>query len=253
MGSGVSRMVTEWEWVVPFKGRNHSGPVNQNFLCKSGNVFVMDNHRAALWCWLQEVDLGAPHSLIHIDRHYDALQSRLDEWMKHLPIWSSGIDEYLGKAYQSEAGQCPVVRWDNYLSIYLESFARSLKKFYCLTHGDGDKPNYKYPLHEPASELPENLSSWLSEQEAPWIVNIDLDYFYCQFGSGHRRMLSDDYIDAVAEGLKDAMDRGAIGVLTLCLTPDSFTPGWADTEALAARLLKGLDLTFQLQDNLENI
>jgi hypothetical protein len=33
-------------------------------------------------------------------------------------------------------------------------------------------------------------------------------------------MVSDDYIEAVASGLKDAMDRGTIRVLTLCLTPD---------------------------------
>ena len=53
------------------------------------------------------------------------------------------------------------------------------------------------------------------------------------------------------QGLKDAMDRGTIGVLTLCLTPDSYTPGWAATEALAARILERLDLAFQLPDVVE--
>lgn len=246
-------MVTEWEWIVPFKGRNHSGSTNQNFLCRSGNVYVMDNHRAALWCWLQKVNLESPHSLIHIDRHPDALQSRLDEWLEHLPSWSSGIDEYLGKSYQCDGFQCPVIRWDNYLSIYLEKFGDSLKTFHCLTHDEGDLPNFNRPIYGSPWELPENLSFWLSVREAPWIVNIDLDYFYCQFNSGIRMMVSDDYIDAVAAGLKDAMDRGIIGVLTLCLTPDNYTPGWAATEALAARLLKRLNLTFHLPDNVEQI
>jgi len=64
-------------------------------------------------------------------------------------------------------------------------------------------------------------------------------------------MVSEDYIDAAASGLKDAMDRGTIGVLTICLTPDSYTPGWTETEALAARLLERLDLTFDLPDGFE--
>jgi len=244
-------METEWEWIVPFKGRNHSGSVDQNFLCKSGKVYVMDNHRAALWCWLQELDLTLPHSLIHIDRHPDALQSRLDEWITHLPSWSAGIDAYLGKTYQCDGFDCPVIRWDNYLSIYLHEFEDSLRTFLCLTHEDGDPPNSSRAMHGSPWDLPENLSFWLADREAPWIVNIDLDYFYCQFESGIRMMVSEDYIDAVASSLKDAMDRRAIGVVTICLTPDNYTPGWTATEALAARFLERLGLAFQLPDDVE--
>ena len=106
-------MTTEWEWIVPFKGRNHSGSVEQNFLCRAGNVYVMDNHRAALWCWLQELDLTAPHSLIHIDRHPDALQSRLDEWLKHLPSWAAGIDAYLSVESHRSCPFAPCQRFGN--------------------------------------------------------------------------------------------------------------------------------------------
>jgi hypothetical protein len=47
------------------------------------------------------------------------------------------------------------------------------------------------------------------------------------------------------------MDRGTIGVLTLCLTPDNYTPGWTATETLAARILERLDLAFQLPNVVE--
>ena len=67
----------------------------------------------------------------------------------------------------------------------------------------------------------------------------------------HAGVLQQCHIDAVASGLKKVMDRGTIGVLTLCLTPDSYTPGWAATEALAARILERLDLAFQLPDVVE--
>lgn len=247
--NGLAIMTTEWEWIVPFKGRKHSGSVQQNFLCRAGNVYVMDNHRAALWCWLQQIDMQKPHSLIHIDRHPDALQSQLDEWLQHLPSWSAGIDSYLGKTYHIDGFDCPVIRWDNYLSIYLHEFAKCLTTFHCLTHQDGDPPNFDHVMYSPPWDLPKNLSYWLAEHEAPWIVNIDLDYFFCQFETGMRMMVSDQYINAIAEGLKDAMDRGTIGVLTLCLTPDTFTPGWPETELLASRILQRLGLTFRLPDD----
>ena len=241
-------MTDDWEWIVPFEGRGHSGATCQNFLCRASNVYVMDNHRAALWCWLQEVDLSKTHSLMHIDRHYDALRSRLDEWMQHLPSWDASIGAHLGKTYRCEDFEYPVIRWDNYLSIYLRAFGENLQTFHCLTHDDGDKPDYDRPMIGSLWDLPQNLSYWLSKREAPWIVNIDLDYFFCEMGDDYGRIVSDQYIDRVAAELKVALDRGVIGVVTLCLTPDSFTPGWEATEALAARILKPLGLTFELPD-----
>ncbi|WP_197422399.1 hypothetical protein, partial [Blastomonas sp. CCH5-E3] len=40
-------------WIVPFKGRNNTGVYNQNFVWNDGHLYVMDNHRAAAWCWAQ--------------------------------------------------------------------------------------------------------------------------------------------------------------------------------------------------------
>lgn len=59
-------------------------------------------------------------------------------------------------------------------------------------------------------------------------------------------LVADQYIDTMSTELKDAIDRGVVGVLTLCLTPDSFTPGWDATEALAKRVLERLGLKFEL-------
>lgn len=127
----------------------------------------MDNHRAVLWCWLQEVDLKESHSLIHIDRHYDALRGRLDEWMQHLPSRADDIDAYLSKTYRCEDFDCPVICWDNYLSIYLLAFGENLKTFRCLTHDDGDVPEFDGMMVGSLWDLPQSLSYWLSEREAP--------------------------------------------------------------------------------------
>jgi UPF0489 domain len=241
-------MTTDWQWIVPFKGRYHSGATNQNFLCRSGEVFVMDNHRAALWCWLQAQDLSKQHSLIHIDRHTDTLTSRLKEWRAHLPDWSSGIEGYLGSEFTTGGCTMPVIQWDNYLSIYLAEFGENLKRLRFLTHDEGDPPNFEGTLFSQPWELPENLSYWLDPSYGPWIVNIDLDYFYCprEAEGETARMFSDEYVDLTFIALKQAMDNGAVGAVTLCLTPDGYTPGWDATEALATRALKHLGLDWRL-------
>ena len=212
----------------------------------------MDNHRAALWCWLQELDLEKSHSLIHIDRHSDANRSRMKTWLKYLPDWSAGIEDYLSKSYSDHSNdKYRTIKWGNYISIYLHEFGKNLKNFWCLNHEIDNKLKFDGLKYGEIWQLPESFVYWLTDNKGnqPWIVNIDLDYFYCNSENGICMMVSDDYIDAVGSSLRIAMDQGLIGVLTLCLTPGSdLTPGWRETEALAARLLKHLGLTFVLPE-----
>jgi hypothetical protein len=136
------------DWLVPFKGRNESGIYNQNFLWRYGNVYVMDNHRAALWCWLQHVDPRSRHSIFHIDRHNDTLQARLDEWLANLPesLVDLTIDQYLAFSYVPDVlgRSIPVFRWDNYLSIYFALFGKKVSACYFATHREGDQPNHEH-------------------------------------------------------------------------------------------------------------
>ena len=46
---------------------------NNVFLWQSEKVFVMDNHMAALWGWLQVCNPQEKYNFMHIDRHYDML------------------------------------------------------------------------------------------------------------------------------------------------------------------------------------
>ena len=241
----------EGEWLVKFKGRNASGAYNQNFLWRSGNVYVMDNHRAAMWCWLQHVDPQTAHSLFHIDRHTDTLQSRMDEWLAHLPpSWDLTIDEYLNHSYvyDNAGSTIPVIRWDNYLSIYLALFGQNISSCYFATHDDGDKPNHNGAMFVDIWDVPFNLDYWLSAQNRPWIMNIDLDYFFCD-GEEDRaqRMLSSAYIDRCIDVVRQKIEDGTIAVTTIALTPsDNFTGGWEPSEEMATRVLSRLGIDFKL-------
>ena len=200
-------------WPLQFKGRNSSGTYNQNFVWKSGTVYVMDNHRAALWCWLQELDLQTEHSILHIDRHNDTLQSQLTEWMASLPPWDCTLEEYLEKMCPSQiANDYPLFRWDNYLSIYLEEFGGNISQCIFATHGEGDEPNYNSVLKPDIWELPAGINYWIEEKDTPWIVNLDLDYFFWKTLDIPGLMVSKSYLREIITPLKQHIDLSLIHI-----------------------------------------
>lgn len=167
--------------LIKYKGRQYSGSVNQNLLWRDGNVFLMDNHRAALWCWCQEFDLkNNVHNILHLDRHTDALGANLELHVDAMPdVGAISIEEYLAATVRLHAGECPPFRWDNYLSIHIATAGDKLGRLISADHNDGDAPKLGWVQRPRPDELPENIGYWLREWDEPWIVNIDLDYFFC--------------------------------------------------------------------------
>jgi hypothetical protein len=237
------------EWLVDFRGQNRSGLLN--FLWRRGSVYVMDNHRVALWCWLQHIDPRTPHSLFHIDQHYDTLQSELER--EYLPAWDIGLNEYLNHRYRIEGGPCSelinLFRWDNYLAIYFDTFGESIKDACFATHGKGQEPNFQIREFQPW-QLPEDLDYELSPECAPWIVNIDLDYFFWRASDPSEnaagQMFSTEYIRRLSSALRRRIADGTVAVTTICLTPGNFTGGWPPAEQLMEDFLGGIGISFKL-------
>ncbi|MFC1942534.1 UPF0489 family protein [Chloroflexota bacterium] len=145
------------EFILPFKGRNASETYNQNFLCKCGVVYIMDNHRAALWCWLQHIKEKEKYNLLHIDQHYDCLGSRMGEWIAALPqdIQKLTATEYACLSYVPPdhplMKQVPIIWFDNYLSVFLKLYAKNIDKSVFATHGKGDRPDGNYTECRPSA------------------------------------------------------------------------------------------------------
>lgn len=236
------------EHLIPFRGKLYSGSVNQNLLWRDGNVFLMDNHRAALWCWQQEIDLYVTsHAVLHIDRHTDCLGANLNAHLAEMPdLRGLSVDDYLD-ATVAQLGGVPLFRWDNYLSIHLEKFGKQVSLVRSVDHGDGDAPNHRTTIRPRADEIPPNVLYWLRNEQAPWIVNIDLDYFFCAVANPLSDdeewfpMFSDAFIETLFEEIKVAIDLGLVGVVTLCLTPTNFTAGWDECLKLSSTIFKVLD------------
>ena len=239
------------EHLIPFRGKLYSGAVNQNLLWRDRNVFLMDNHRAALWCWQQEIDLYVtPHSVLHVDRHTDCLGANLDAHLAAMPsLRGLSIEDYLDASVTLAGASVPLFRWDNYLSIHLEKFGKQVSVVRSVDHDDGDAPNHPRTMRPRADEVPPNVLYWLRHASRRWIVNVDLDYFFCKEAKPQLNdvpwfpMFSDAFIEMLFGEIKVAMDEGLVGVVTLCLTPTDFTAGWDECLKLSSKIFKILGAT----------
>lgn len=241
------------DWIVPFAGRNETGVYRQNFLWRSGNLFVMDNHRAAAWCWSKCVDQSSDHALVHIDRHNDTLQSQLDAWLALLPNGiPQTIEEYLSATQDLHFGsEAPLFRWDNYLSIYLAVVGANVTECYFATHGEGDRPNHHNVMDVEPDALPAALLNMIMDVQVPSILNVDLDYFFGpDDGTDYERairILDDSYFDSITSAIAALDQAGKLPVITIALTAtDDLTNGWGPAEALATRMCHGLGHEFLL-------
>lgn len=214
--------------LIPYAGRRYSHAFVQNLLWADENVYVMDNHRAAAWCWAQVIDPAEDFAIFHIDRHTDLLQSNLDHWCAIAPrIETQSIESYLALEYQlDQTHRSPLFRWDNYMPIFIRQRERHLRAFDFIWHNVGDRPWFNEKSREKhAYDAPGNLSYWLS-QGIPWIVNLDLDFFFTHLGNDvFIQMYSDDYISKVADELKKAHASGRIKCLTIAISPE-MCGGW---------------------------
>jgi len=245
----------EKNWLIPFKGRHDSGTYEQNFLWHCGSIYIMDNHRAALWCWLQHIKEGSAYHLFHMDRHYDALGSHIEEWKAHLPdLRKVGIQDYLNLSYSPDNSQVPIIRSDNYLSLFLECYGSLTNCIRFATHDQGDKPiieEKRNCMHVPMWKVPENLQYWLSSDatsdENQWIFNLDLDYFFCDYARSQMLMSSDDYIVAVFEAIAQKYREERIAVLTVSLSPE-YCGSWQQAEEVCSRFCNIMGLDFNLPE-----
>ena len=202
------------------------------FLWQSGNVFVMDNHMAALWGWLQACDPKKKYNFMHIDRHYDMLECFKNEDLepiRHNPKIS--FEEFC--LLRRDDGEFQVFRWDDYIMagyvLYPDWFHTNI----FLTCQEGDIG--KSWGHKPMKIREENplFMEWCIEQyigepseyldgfsgndfKLPWIVNLDLDVFYTS--DSHIKVFSDDYIMRIAELLQQNFEN--IAALTIAISPD---------------------------------
>lgn len=242
-------------WIVPFKGRNHSWAHSQNFLWKSNNVYIMDNHRSALWCWFQHFQKDNKVNFIHIDKHTDTLYSQMNTWLEICPdLWDISIEDYLGIKYEGAfRTQFPLFSWANYASIFMEKYPHLLDTCIFITHGEGDlpKPSQFHFRQSDIFALPANFCYWLEDKDSQWICNVDLDFFFCKLEEDENslgRLFSDDYFCCLFSSIREQLQRKNILVLTISLSPEC-CGGWEAAEEICSQACEILEINFKLPES----
>lgn len=222
--------------IIEFKGKNRSSVFDLNLLFQEGKTFIMDNHLAASWCWSQIIDLNKSYNLYHIDRHYDLLYSRIDEWEKrfkeeNVRFDSDTIEKLLSIEYKNSDCEGQIIRFDNYIDIFNRLYPNVFKssQIFFATHKEINYDKSVWSLTEKEIyELPINLGFWIqndSEQfKRKTIVNLDIDYFFTtSYDDEIFQFLTDEYILQIAKQIKQAWEY--IDVLTIALSPET-SGGW---------------------------
>jgi hypothetical protein len=236
-------------WWKELQERGVSGVYRLNFLWQNENVFVMDNHLAAAWCWSQILSKNATYDFVHIDRHPDYLCSQLDKWMEHVPedLGALTLEEYQALEYDIAGTTVPVFRFDNYWPIFERRYPQMFAERLVATHEDGDEPGGAYTYYAPW-ELLGALTAWFeAPRQRSTVLNLDLDYFFCDGRDEDDRVvfLDAEYRRALFECIAEGRRANKLAALTICLSPE-YCNGWESSERVCKELSDAMGLDFAL-------
>lgn len=237
--------------IIDYKGRKESGVYNLNYLGKYSNVYVMDNHKMAYWCWLQEIKEDQNYSLIHIDRHTDCLNSHIGKWTETISELGSLKNMKPGEVdeltYNHGSDKFPLFRWDNYLPIFLKTHGELVTSIQMVTNHEGDIPTFSsYVDVKSPYNLANDIKKIFEHTSDKIILNIDIDYFVAVKESGFVNIFSEDYIEFIFDIIVENYLGGRIEVITFALSPEC-SGGWQNSINLVNRIL------FKFEMKLEEI
>lgn len=212
---------------------------NLVFLWKTNNVYVMDNHLAAAWCWMQECDADTRYNFMHIDRHNDLGTNTPFDIYRHIKDNQHlSIDEYTNLSWTNDGNgiSLKAFRWDNYITqcMYLfpqwfwdvvystrTSLGRSEREKLLGATIQSVSASKLLSYIEDNLQVDEDgkqLNRAIGRESVKWIVNLDLDYFFHSSDDGYIQILSDEYIRILAQKLRNC--KHSINVLTIALSPE---------------------------------
>ncbi|PCE64144.1 peptide arginase family protein [Sediminicola luteus] len=220
---------------------------NVNFLYNVGNIYIMDNHLAAGWSWLQEVDGEIPHNYLHIDRHYDLLgfkktiQTQVID--KGINLHELSFQEYLELRQLGNNGdQFQMFRWDNYILNLSYAYPNLFQNTFFATHDEGNREDYFINEDLDFLRLLSDVDSLIDQYgDQGWILNLDIDYFYSNIGEVNIQVIDDEYIIQLVLKIRKVIDK--LTVFTICLSPEC-CGGWQNSIKKTEIICDVLDLDF---------
>lgn len=239
--------------LIPLENKGSSMMWTVNFLFEEGNIYFSDNHRTALWCWMQHLKHSDSVAVFHIDRHFDTIRLSQEQTNNFPGSFNLGnITNYLDLTVALGNEIYPLITWDNYLSFFIsdKSTQSNINCIYLATHGDGDYPENPHEHHIQEigyQKLITKLAGAFEDHEKT-IVNIDLDYFFIDDPATpgkYIQSMNDCYIENLFKTVKIGLNENKILCLTICLSPDC-CGGWQEAEHALNIAKKELGINFTL-------
>lgn len=233
-----------------------SGKAQLNFLFQQDKFYIMDNHLAAGWCWLNELDKTKSYNLFHIDQHWDlwnkSPKSSYEFLLNHKKI---SLKEFVNLTYTDSGTdkKLKVFNYANYILTLHNLFPNWFEHSIFACDGYQKEMNDLNVFYNPYSyELPNKFGKWINnsplnkdseKNNNQWLVNIDIDYF---FRSDQYQMYTDAYIIDLCLEIKANLDR--IAVVTIALSPEH-CGSWKESLRVANIMAKVFDIDFDIQSS----
>jgi len=222
------------KYLIELTNRGESSSYSDNVLLNDDKIYVMDNHRLALWCWFQEIKKQDPklekirYNIFHIDAHPDQSTNGISHVKDDL--FSLSLEDYRSRL--QEDINIPLYRWDNYLEIFLQKYPELVAHTISATHHLGSKKTLNedvksYNLLKRVSEI-FSEKTYLNKYQ--WIMNLDLDYFYSS-SPEKVLMFNEEWLKAMASAIHQGIENNLIAVCTISLSPEC-CGSWEKAEAV---------------------
>lgn len=212
----------------------------QFFVCKYKNVYIMDNHRAALWCWINESKNASDKlKLLHIDNHPDMSPRGLHcDCSSKIKLEDLDIKKYLEYRHDCQQyGSGLMFSYENFLRCFIQNYSKIINSTNVfITHSHWEiKPdvnlyieNYlkKYLIDSKPSTDCSQLVNRIykddlfklfdTDENFNWIIDLDFDYFY----NDSTHTLNFELAEKVFHLIKDWYDMGKVTVFTVAWSPE---------------------------------
>lgn len=217
--------------IILNRGENVSHVTEINFVARHENIFIIDNHLTAFWCWCK-LDTNNSYKLLHVDRHYDLVPYHQTDEIVHNIDWSNTTLENIPNIRKNVGGfNIQLLRWDNYINLFHEFKPNLISYTVFVTQKEG---SFHYDGHNYQEKDILELFDLIYEGDEKWIFNIDIDFFFTVIGDNRISLYTDEFINMFGKLLADE-SRNAAQII-ICLSPEC-CGGWNESKRVANIIL----------------
>jgi hypothetical protein len=221
------------------KGRQESMSENLNYFAQVDNLYVMDNHLAAIWCW-DKLPKDKNITVVHIDAHYDLGCSPTGDFIYgDIDLAAISIDEIVN--FKHECG-FNYFMWDNYIHLFNDKYPNLINEFVSITQGIGDLSELDGVRFNEFNIWDLDSRPW-HEYENRKILNIDIDYFFKRDYHATFEIFSAKLVSSFSSWL--LKNKSNFDLITIALSPEC-CGSWDNSINMANKILKPMNLKIEI-------